>query len=209
MRRQVDQQPNDPASGDVHFYDETVNLWRTDSLPRPRCATEYGVPSIPLNDTMLRYVRPEDWAYLSEAMLRRNHHPFGVVTLPLMLARHFSLSPALRMDSWAYLSQVHQALALRTQTEHYRRLRGALDAAGLGQTMCALYWQLNDVWAGTTWASLDFHQRWKAAHYHARHMFAELLVSMVGAGGRGVQPSRAAPTPARAAARARRLGPDS
>jgi beta-mannosidase len=47
----------------------------------------------------------------------------------------------------------------------------------LGRTMCALYWQLNDIWAAPSWASIDHGLRWKAAHYFARRFFAPLIVS--------------------------------
>jgi beta-mannosidase len=43
--------------------------------------------------------------------------------------------------------------------------------------MCALYWQLNDIWAAPSWASIDHGLRWKAAHYFARRFFAPLIVS--------------------------------
>jgi beta-galactosidase/beta-glucuronidase len=45
--------------------------------------------------------------------------------------------------------------------------------------MCALYWQLNDVWAAPTWSSVDFDLRWKMAHHFVRRAFAPLLISMV------------------------------
>lgn len=40
--------PGEDAYGDVHFYSESINLWKDQSYPIPRCATEYGVQSIPL-----------------------------------------------------------------------------------------------------------------------------------------------------------------
>lgn len=83
------------------------------------------------------------------------------------------------MNEFSYLSQIHQAIAVRTQSEHYRRYRSRLTSTGLGNTMCALYWQLNDVWAAPTWSSIDFDQRWKAAHYHVKKMFQPVLISMV------------------------------
>jgi len=43
--------------------------------------------------------------------------------------------------------------------------------------MGTLYWQLNDVWPVASWASIDYHGRWKALHYMARHFFAPVLVS--------------------------------
>ncbi|GMR45034.1 hypothetical protein PMAYCL1PPCAC_15229, partial [Pristionchus mayeri] len=53
---------------------------------------------------------------------------------------------------------------------------GRLTPDGLGHTMCALYWQLNDVWAAPTWSTIDWDLRWKPAHYEARRFFFPQLV---------------------------------
>ena len=52
-----------------------------------------------------------------------------------------------------YLTQMHQAEAIKIESEHYRRLQ-YLDFDGLGRCMGALYWQLQDIWQGPSWASL-------------------------------------------------------
>uniref|UniRef100_A0AC34QZ72 Glycoside hydrolase family 2 catalytic domain-containing protein n=1 Tax=Panagrolaimus sp. JU765 TaxID=591449 RepID=A0AC34QZ72_9BILA len=44
----MDDNPNSEFYGDVHFYSETKNLWKDFSYMIPRCATEYGVQSLPL-----------------------------------------------------------------------------------------------------------------------------------------------------------------
>jgi beta-mannosidase len=43
--------------------------------------------------------------------------------------------------------------------------------------MGALYWQLNDIWQGASWSSLEFGGKWKMLHYFARNFFAPVLVS--------------------------------
>ena len=83
------------------------------------------------------------------------------------------------MTEYAYLTQVFQAIAMQTESEHYRRHRDYLDSNGTGQTMCALYWQLNDVWAAPTWASIDYDLNWKVLHYYVKRFFAPIIVSMV------------------------------
>lgn len=50
-------------------------------------------------------------------------------------------------------TQVMQAQCVKTETEFYRRSRSEI-VAGKGHTMGALYWQLNDIWQGPSWASL-------------------------------------------------------
>lgn len=44
--------------------------------------------------------------------------------------------------------------------------------------MGSLYWQLNDVWPVTSWASVDFYHEWKALHYTVRHMFKNYMISV-------------------------------
>ncbi len=43
--------------------------------------------------------------------------------------------------------------------------------------MCALYWQLNDIWQAPTWATIDFGLKWKMAHYFAKKFFDPIIVS--------------------------------
>lgn len=49
--------------------------------------------------------------------------------------------------------QVMQAQCVKAQTEFYRRSRTEL-IEGKGQTMGALYWQLNDIWQAPSWSSI-------------------------------------------------------
>ena len=62
------------------------------------------------------------------------------------------------------MHQVYQAVSLKVETETYRRRQQPADPdTGEGLTMGALYWQLNDIWPGVSWSSLEFGGRWKMA----------------------------------------------
>ena len=82
--------------------------------------------------------------------------------------RYFGKLPA-NIDDVFWLSQIVQAFGLRFGVEHWRRDRPHSTAA--------LVWQYNDSWPGQTWSMIDYYHRWKASQYHARHMFAPVLVS--------------------------------
>ena len=71
------------------------------------------------------------------------------------------------------------SLNFRSQTQSSFRFRNLTNDKGEGHTMCSLYWQLNDVWAATTWSSIDFELKWKAAHYEARRFLDNLIVVLV------------------------------
>nr|CAD2139799.1 unnamed protein product [Meloidogyne enterolobii] len=178
----ISENPGSPLYGDIHFYVETKNLWEDSTYLIPRCATEFGVQSMPFKSTMVNWIKEEDWKYTSETLLERQHHPGGALTLPMMILQHFLLSSNSStsfIDEFAFLSQVHQSIALQTQIEHYRRWRSNLNLTnGLGYTMCAMYWQLNDVWSAPTWSTIDFNLRWKISHYFVKRSFAPLILSM-------------------------------
>ena len=82
-----------------------------------------------------------------------------------------------RFNDLVYLSQITQAMAMKTETEFYRRNREIDPKTGNGNTMGALYWQLNDIWEGISWASVEFGGKWKVLHNYAKHFMDNLLVS--------------------------------
>ncbi|MFW6292968.1 MAG: glycoside hydrolase family 2 protein, partial [Spirochaetota bacterium] len=72
-------------------------------------------------------------------------------------------------DATLWTSQILQGMAIKYAVEHWRR--------SMPRGMGTLYWQLNDTWPVASWASIDYHHRWKALHFMARKFFAPLLVS--------------------------------
>ena len=50
---------------------------------------------------------------------------------------------------------MHQAEAIKIESEHYRRMKYLLvGEKENGMTMGSLYWQLQDIWQGPSWASI-------------------------------------------------------
>lgn len=64
------------------------------------------------------------------------------------------------LKKYAYYSQVMQAYALQMAIVS---LRGHKPIC-----MGSLYWQLNDVWPVSSWATVDYYGSYKIAHYRVR-----------------------------------------
>jgi beta-mannosidase len=69
-----------------------------------------------------------------------------------------------RWKDTLWMSQVYQAVCMRSETEHFRRHKSRLDAQGRGLTAGAIYWQLNDIWPGASWSSIEYGGKWKVGH---------------------------------------------
>ena len=37
--------------------------------------------------------------------------------------------------------------------------------------MGLMYWQINDIWQGPTWATVEYGLKWKMGHYYVQHMY--------------------------------------
>ncbi|XP_061699522.1 beta-mannosidase isoform X3 [Syngnathoides biaculeatus] len=167
--------PYDPRFGDTHFYSYVHDCWDWRAFPRARFASEYGFQSWPSLSTLRPVSVPADWNLSSRFASHRQHHPHGNWQMLQQAAVHFRL-PAAAADfaGTVYLTQVMQAQCVKAQTEFYRRSRSEL-VGGLGNTMGALYWQLNDIWQAPSWSSLEFGGKWKMLHYLAADFFADVL----------------------------------
>ncbi|XP_029586871.1 beta-mannosidase [Salmo trutta] len=85
-----------------------------------------------------------------------------------------SADPLKRYKDTLYITQVMQAQCVKVQTEFYRRSQSEV-IEGKGHTMGALYWQLNDIWQGPSWSSIEFGGKWKMLHYFAKDFFSPVL----------------------------------
>ncbi|PAV82579.1 hypothetical protein WR25_26696 [Diploscapter pachys] len=196
----IAQNPGDTRFGDIHFYNDQLNLWQDSTYLTPRCATEYGVQSLPLNFTMLKWINEKDYSYMSPTFENRQHGTGQTISNLALIFSHLPIPSSCAnytrenitkctainstefLNRFSYLSQINHAITLKVQTEHYRRFRNQTNEVGEGNTMCAMYWQLNDVWAAPTPSSIDFELKWKATHYEARRFFDQLIVALFARG---------------------------
>ncbi|XP_042325084.1 beta-mannosidase isoform X2 [Sceloporus undulatus] len=170
--------PYDTHYGDVHYYNYKNDCWNWTTYPRARFASEYGFQSWPSFSTLAQVSSEEDWSYVSNFSLHRQHHAEGNDQMLLQAGLNFKLpqekDPIKNFRQTIYLTQIMQAQCTKSETEFYRRSQSEI-VNGEGRTMGALYWQLNDIWQGPSWSSLEYGGKWKMLHYFAQHFFAPLL----------------------------------
>ncbi len=160
---------NNPECGDAHLWDvwhgkKPFEWYRTCGH---RFNSEFGFQSFPEPKTVLGYTAKQDRNITSPVMEHHQRSGIGNTTIMQYMLDWFRLPASFEMTLWA--SQILQGMAIKYAVEHWRR--------SMPRGMGTLYWQLNDVWPVASWASIDFHGRWKALQYMARHFFAPVLVS--------------------------------
>ena len=158
-----------PLSGDLHLWE----IWFAHSpfeayrkYPH-RFVSEFGFQSFPEPRTVASFTRPAERRINSPVMEYHERSQPGVGMILYQLMDWFTLPES--FDDTLFLSQLTQAIGLKTGIEHWRR--------NWPQTSGATYWQLNDCWPAPTWSSIDVHGRWKALHYFAKRFFAPVLIS--------------------------------
>ena len=156
--------PNGEQMGDCHDWDSNYLLFRNKFY---RYVSEFGFQSLPDMKTVESFTLPED-RNLCSRIMEKHQRSFGgneLIMTQILGAFPYPCS----LNDLVYLSQLMQAESVRYRVEHMRRNRG--------RCMGALYWQLNDIWPVTSWASIDYYGRLKALQYAAKRFFAPVLIS--------------------------------
>ncbi|MCC5847651.1 MAG: glycoside hydrolase family 2 protein [Verrucomicrobia bacterium] len=162
---------NNPACGDAHawsvwFGGEPLEAQRKWDF---RFMSEFGFQSFPELRTVESFTEAEDRSLVNWVMDYHQRSGPGNMTIYKYLLDWFR-EPG-DFESALVLTQLIQALCIQVAAEHARRIQGQMD--GL------LYWQINDLWPGATWSSIDVYGRWKALQYFSRRFFAPVLVSLL------------------------------
>lgn len=159
------------ASGDMHYW----SVWH-EGKPfsaylevRPRLCSEFGFQSLPSSQSARSFADGEQLSVTSPVMERHQRHPKGNELILSTMHRYFRMPAGFTQT--LYLSQVQQAMAIKTAAEYWRSL--------MPHCMGVLYWQLNDVWPCSSWSSVEYDGRWKLLHYEARRFFAPILLALI------------------------------
>jgi len=143
--------------------------------------SEYGFQSFPSYPNLEPVYAAEDMDYDSKMNDHRQHHGNGNTEIKNEILHNLRLPSSKNklehFKGMIYLSQLNQAMSLKTSTEYFIRLRDTIDKDGFGNCMGAMYWQFNDIWQGQSWASIEYGGRLKMAHYFMKKIFSNLLVS--------------------------------
>jgi len=163
------------SRGDMHYW----TVWH-ERRPfsaylevKPRFCSEFGYQSFPSRETIRSYADEGSLNPTSPIMEHHQRHPQGNSIITEMFSRYFRLPEG--FESFVYLSQVQQALAIKTAVEYWRSLRPTC--------MGTLYWQLDDTWPVCSWSSIEYGGKWKLLHYAARRFYAPLLICAYVIGG--------------------------
>ncbi len=153
--------------GDMHFW----SVWH-EGKPfeeyysiNPRFVSEFGYQSFPSLSTVETYAPLSEHNLTSEVMEHHQKNDRGNSIIIENFSRYFLFPHG--FEQMLYLSQVQQAMAMKTAIEYWRTLRP--------HCMGTLYWQLNDNWPVASWSSIDYTGKWKLLHYSAKQFFAPTL----------------------------------
>ncbi len=163
--------PNDCTRGDVHYWEVWHGGKRFSQYltVRPRLASEFGFQSVPSVETLSAVLEPEDLNISSPMMDYRQRSPeVGNKAMVGQMMQEYRLP--MEFGKFVYLSQVQQAMAMKIACEHWRRLRPL--------NMGTVIWQLNDIWQGNSWSSLEYGGKWKVLHSVSKRFFAPVLLSL-------------------------------
>jgi beta-mannosidase len=156
--------------GDMHFW----SVWHEGKpfseylAVRPRFCSEFGFQSLPSYRIATSFAPAGELNVSAPAMEHHQRNPRGNTIVIETMLRYFRMPKGFRET--LYLSQVQQAMAIKTAAEYWRCNRP--------RCMGALYWQLNDVWPGASWSSLEYDGSWKLLHHEAARFFEPLLLAM-------------------------------
>ncbi|MBO7329842.1 MAG: glycoside hydrolase family 2 protein [Lentisphaeria bacterium] len=162
---------DDDSKGDMHFW----KVWHSGADMEayyditPRFCSEFGYQSFPSQDAVDFFTQGKQRNVTSPVMEHHQRNAAGNSKIVEMFTRYFRFPAS--FEDFIYLSQVQQAVAIKTGVEYWRTLKPVC--------MGTIYWQLNDNWPVASWSSLDYFGNWKQLHYHAKRFYAPVMATAI------------------------------
>lgn len=160
---------NSMESGDRHNWD----VWFTDvkythyAEDSTRFASEFGIHSAPVRQTISRYIGEEN-AKLDNFYFKYINKDQSLGRMLYYMDQHIGRPK--NLDEYIDFSMYVQAEGLKYAVQHYRR--------NFPATSGALIWQLNDCMPVHSWSMIDYDLIPKASYYYARDFFAPAIISL-------------------------------
>ena len=155
--------------GDMHYW----NVWHerksfSDYLKiKPRFVSEFGYESFPSLESIKYFAQKKDFNFTSKLMEYHQRSPIGNSIILENFSRYFRFPEG--FNNMIYLSQVQQAIAIKTAIEYWRTLKP--------RCFGTIYWQLNDIWTGPSWSSLEYSGKWKLLMYKVKEFYDDVFFS--------------------------------
>jgi len=167
----IDITPNDETRGNCHLWDVWNGHGEYENYlkHRSRFASEFGFQGPPTWPTLDGSIAVHDRRWDSPGMHNHNKQEGGQQRADTLIDAYFSKPD--NFDDWLYLAQLNQARALTLGCEWFR----ALSPHNSG----ALYWQLNDCWPVTSWATIDAGGRPRPAWFATKRFFRNRLITIL------------------------------
>lgn len=164
-------EPDDENRGDTHYWDVWHGQKPFSDYQKYffRFCSEFGFQSFPSYKTVYSYTEERDRNIFSQVMESHQKNDAANGKMLYYISENFKYPKD--FESLLYVTQILQAVAIKSGVEHWRRNRG--------RCMGTLYWQMNDNWPVASWASIDYYGRWKALHYMAKNFYRPVTGSMV------------------------------
>jgi len=168
--------PNSEWGGDRHHWDVPINLadpvervdFRRWGAERGKFISEYGMLSPPVEDSLRRFLPPDE-LYVGSPAWDFHNNLFEKDNLATCLRLYWREPETLKLEEYLLATQIIQAEALKTSLEHFRHRKFA--------TSGALFWMYSDCWGAIGWSIVDYYLNRKPAFYYVRRALAPLMIS--------------------------------
>ncbi|OGU72021.1 MAG: hypothetical protein A2V93_03240, partial [Ignavibacteria bacterium RBG_16_34_14] len=162
-----EEDPNSYNSGNIHQWDIWSRWIDYTSVTNDRSlfVTEFGFQGPANKDTFEKYLPQKNRNISDKIFEHHNKQIEGPERIIKFLSSHLPIKT--EWDDYLYLTQLNQAIALKTCLEYWRTN---------GRTNGSIIWQINDCWPVTSWSIIDSDIKPKLAYYFVKNTFAPRLL---------------------------------